>query len=433
MQRPLVEDSEELKRFRAEWKAEVEHRKAIAEPNIKGIVDNSEHKPALNLPQHTLSPPTKPQLHVSALSNVPLSEAQGSALAVYRSAVAHEQRGDLDEALRLYRQAFRKDPNVDRAYHREEIIASSFSTQLHDTQYAVVAEVPMHRPKGTSVVWAASLANIVAGFPEMLHFEPEIEEDDVHLQRIPDEVLIKILTRLDPTSLERFAAVNRKARVFSLDSTIWRKLVTATYRPPQVPNQEALHAVLERCLYDYRRVFIEHPRVRMDGVYIAVCHYVRSGLSENSWVNVNHLITYHRYLRFYPNGLVISLRTNEEQPPQHVIPLLKPSLRMKGCLFGRWTLTDTTIYMTNLVEGSGNLPNPPDTDFSDLSDIILANSDTIRYVFSMSLSLRSRPLGRWNKLDISSFNSVNIETGDVSPVVLKHERSFWFSKVRSYA
>lgn len=432
MQQPPVEDSEELKRFRAEWKAEVEHRKAVTEPNAKGVVDNSEHKPVHHLPLPTPSSPTKPQHRVSALSHAPPSEAQGSALAIYRSAVAHEQLGDLDVALRLYRQAFRKDSNVDRAYHREEIIASSLSAQLHDPLY-VVAEVPVHKTKRTSIVSATSLANIIGGFPEKLHFEPEIEEDGVPLRRLPDEVLIKILTRLDPTSLERFAAVNRKARVFSLDPTIWRKLVTATYKPPQVPDKEVLHAVAERCLYDYRRVYIEHPRVRMDGVYIAVCHYIRSGLSENSWVNVNHLITYHRYLRFYPNGLVISLRTNEEQPPQHVIPLLKPSLRMKGCLFGRWMLTDTTICITNLVDGSGHLSIPPDTDFSDVSDIILANSDSIRYIFSMTLSLRSRPIGRWNKLDIITFDSVNVETGDASPVVMKHERSFWFSKVRSYA
>lgn len=50
----------------------------------------------------------------------------------------------------------------------------------------------------------------------------------------------------------------------------------------------------------------------------------------------------------------------------------------------------------------------------------------------MTLDLRSRPLGRWNKLHLQSYDSVNLETGDISPVVLKHERPFWFSKVRSY-
>ncbi len=184
MQQPPVEDSEELKRFRAEWKAEVEHRKAVTEPNAKDVVDNSEHKPVHHLPLPTPSSPTKPQHRVSALSHAPPSEAQGSALAVYRSAVAHEQLGDLDVALRLYRQAFRKDSNVDRAYHREEIIASSLSAQLHDPLY-VVAEVPVHKTKRTSLVSATSLANIIGGFPEKLHFEPEIEEDDVPLRRLP--------------------------------------------------------------------------------------------------------------------------------------------------------------------------------------------------------------------------------------------------------
>ena len=32
--------------------------------------------------------------------------------------------------------------------------------------------------------------------------------------------------------------------------------------------------VIKKCMYDYRRVYIEQPRVRMDGVYIANCHYV---------------------------------------------------------------------------------------------------------------------------------------------------------------
>jgi hypothetical protein len=56
----------------------------------------------------------------------------------------------------------------------------------------------------------------------------------------------------------------------------------------------------------------------------------------------------------------------------------------------------------------------------------------IRYVFDMSLEVRSKPMGRWNRLDLVTYDSVNLETGEVHPVPLKHERPFWFSKVRSY-
>ena len=59
---------------------------------------------------------------------------------------------------------------------------------------------------------------------------------------------------------------------------------------------------------------------------------VRAGHNENAWVNITHLITYHRYLRFMPNGVVLSLLANEDQSPHDVVRNLKPGLKMKVCL-----------------------------------------------------------------------------------------------------
>lgn len=56
----------------------------------------------------------------------------------------------------------------------------------------------------------------------------------------------------------------------------------------------------------------------------------------------------------------------------------------------------------------------------------------MKYVFEMTLDLQTRPLGRWNKMVIHSYDSVNTGSGIITPVALKHERPFWFSKVRSY-
>ena len=67
------QEPEELSRFRAEWLAEVQKHDA---------------------------PPTQPVPSASA------HNALASALDVYRRAVQHEQRGELDDALRSYRQAF---------------------------------------------------------------------------------------------------------------------------------------------------------------------------------------------------------------------------------------------------------------------------------------------------------------------------------------
>lgn len=47
-----------------------------------------------------------------------------------------------------------------------------------------------------------------------------------------------------------------------------------TYRPPQISDEVELYSIVDMFQWDYRRMYIEHPRVRLDGVYIAVCHYV---------------------------------------------------------------------------------------------------------------------------------------------------------------
>ncbi|KDN47087.1 hypothetical protein RSAG8_03864, partial [Rhizoctonia solani AG-8 WAC10335] len=50
----------------------------------------------------------------------------------------------------------------------------------------------------------------------------------------------------------------------------------------------------------------------------------------------------------------------------------------------------------------------------------------------MELTLGSRPLGRWNRLTLDSYMSVNSE-GTPSTLPIRNERPFWFSKVRSWA
>lgn len=65
-------------------------------------------------------------------------------------------------------------------------------------------------------------------------------------------------------------------RLFKLSDC--RKLVNETYKPPQIPllpdGESSLEYLSQQYLNDYRRLYIEHPRIRMDGVYIAVCHYM---------------------------------------------------------------------------------------------------------------------------------------------------------------
>ncbi|CAB4417894.1 unnamed protein product [Rhizophagus irregularis] len=49
-------------------------------------------------------------------------------------------------------------------------------------------------------------------------------------------------------------------------------------------------------------MYIERPRVRLDGVYISKCKYLRPGLAENTWIQPIHLVTYYRYIRLFSDG-----------------------------------------------------------------------------------------------------------------------------------
>jgi len=183
------------------------------------------------------------------------------------------------------------------------------------------------------------------------------------------------------------------------------------YRPPQIPENSFIAETVDTTYgKDYRNAFIYHPRVRFDGVYIAVCHYMRPGLSENAWVNVSHLVTYHRYLRFFQDGSVLSLLANDENPSQ-VVHQLKGSFIRSGLYTGTWHVSGSRVIVRDLV---------------DLSRTVT------KYSFEMSLILRSKPLGRWNKLEMTQYRTKRIDTGDSESLPLKNQRPFWFSKVRSY-
>ncbi|KAL1740863.1 hypothetical protein HDZ31DRAFT_46621 [Schizophyllum fasciatum] len=461
-----VDDSDDLRKFRDAWRAEVDQRRRGHAPHAstdsgstRDGADDDEAEPLASTSTHEASPHPRgkvPTAHPTSTSTVHLNPKLTAALDVYRRAVQAEQRSALDDALSLYRQAFRMEPNIDRLYQREEMILAMLDPPPAPPPADAALAEQMQRslvlqpvPTPAHGVVTGTLASVIAGFPPDTAFEPEDETQPVPLNLLPDEIIVHILRMLDVTALERFASATRRTRLLSLDSGIWRDLVHATYKPPQIPLEDALDTIVDTFLSDYRRLYIEHPRVRCDGVYIAVCHYVRQGVSENHWVNISHLITYNRFLRFFPNGDVLTLLANEEHSPKDIIPQLKPELRMQGLLHGHWRIVGDTVELTNLMDASGRYDvrrprrgsharthtHTAHSHHAQGAHHAHASSDLpqIRYVFNMDLRLRSRPLGRWNKLEMAAYNVVNLETGDASPVALKNERPFWFSKVRSYA
>lgn len=319
------EESSELRQFREQWKEEVRRRReeqhapqqgTTAAPNRQRVSSPETHArshahPRTAPPETEAKPSTTRSvsdvphqvLHTSH-DQSPLSGSIARAVEIYRSAVQHEQESDLDEALKLYRQAFRLNPDVDRAYFKEEQRLQkpgrstvgmghrkTTSTNRGEGTEGTDSRITRAAEGREPVHMNGILSKVMENFSEVLTFEPEDDREGVPINMIPEELLLYILRNLDMTTLERFATVSRKARILSLDPSIWRydyissqnthvivfddrDFVYLAYKPPQIPETVTVQSIVDSYETNYRRTYIEHPRLRLDGVYIAVCHYV---------------------------------------------------------------------------------------------------------------------------------------------------------------
>ncbi len=77
---------------------------------------------------------------------------------------------------------------------------------------------------GQAVV-TGTLGTLVATFLEedpTLTFKPEDETQPTSINILPEEILLEIIHMMNPSTIERFAHVCKKARVLTLESSIWR-------------------------------------------------------------------------------------------------------------------------------------------------------------------------------------------------------------------
>ncbi|GAA5943149.1 SCF ubiquitin ligase complex subunit HRT3 [Sporobolomyces koalae] len=239
-----------------------------------------------------------------------------------------------------------------------------------------------------------------------------IREEMMVLEETLDLRNVEREWKTDVEALERFARTCRAARILTLDSSIWRALGLRTYVPAQQISPDSTAGELVKSHgNDWRRFFVEHPRIRLDGCYISVVTYLRRGEVVSIYAPT-HLITFYRYFRFYHHGLVISLLTTE--PPNSIVRRLNPTLRMQGLTFGYWCLRGDIVEMTNLED-----PGVPEA--------------SRKYAFNMACRLKSSTRGRMNKLDLISMSTQRKDTFEIESLPLRPNKPYYFSKVVQYS
>ncbi len=127
--------------------------------------------------------------------------------------------------------------------------------------------------------------------------------------RLPTEVINKILSSLHAEQLSVLAQVCKDWRIYVYEPRHWRVLALKAW-PSESPR------ALERRLYQFktwRRMVIFRPKVRTNGIYIVRHQFSKCStrVIASEAIAPVFLVTYHRFLRFYADGTVVSLTTPE--------------------------------------------------------------------------------------------------------------------------
>ena len=376
----------ELQAFRSQWRDEVvaRHRAPAAAGDAPAAARGRGSSPP---PRHASPAPAPAQPDSLRALLHALTEAHAESVARHAAALAAETDGQEDGAI---------------SGVTARLQALRLHTSVHDI-YPADEQAPVPVARLPDEVWLAILLRVVAPAPAPL-LVPAVREFQTFVPE-PGEPW-RAYTGADYEALERLGRVCWRLRWLSAHPQVWKAVAEATYEAP-----------LARMPCSWRDAFVHEPRVRLNGTYIATCEYTQQGLSvENVWVRVLHKVAFFRYLRFFPNGRCLSWLTTEA--PSDAVRQLVPGLRTKGCAAGRWHML--------VDDGAPPARRGATVVIDDLRDPHLRG-----YTFQMTLHLRPAP-GRWHRLDMLAYSSLNLQTAEVVPIPHKHARPFVFSRVVGY-
>ncbi|KAL2872544.1 putative F-box protein (Pof7) [Aspergillus lucknowensis] len=535
-----MDDSAELESFRRQWREEVESRakqnlpeKSLATPSRTVASQSRKFPPTRHEAsawkeeeEEEVAPAHAPMELVPALDGLslakqddedafhlraPLKEPK-SALEHFERAVEKEAAGNLGDSLHHYRKAYRLDAAVDKEY-RNKHFAGAWKRPPQTTS----SDEPT-KPAADEKPAIVPTPELIASFSHLPipPAEPLFEGDPTPpcpIANVPSEVIVEILKCValtDPAAFGRMALVcKRFAYHFSHEQQIWKRLCQGakfgfkamhysfacdihghaehTLAPVArfTPFPTDMPVQIPSPLSSWSEVFHTFPRIRFTGIYISTVNYTRAGAasaySNISWNSPIHIVTYYRYLRFYPDGTVIYLLTTVE--PADVVPHINksnvtaaraPSRKqhsrntsdlgssvtgpqdpvppialdaLKRAQWGRWRLSKPASPSGPPEEPEYSIPGKDNsTAAHDPRDLVVETEGVgaPKYVYVLHLGLRSttvRPThgsqmvpnpSRNTKLVWKGYWSYDKLTDDWAEFGLKNDRAFVFRRVRGW-
>ncbi|KAJ5723509.1 hypothetical protein N7488_001544 [Penicillium malachiteum] len=428
-----------------------------------------------------------------------------SALEHFERAVEKEAAGNLGDSLQHYRKAYRLDASVDKTYRNKHFAHVWKKPAQPASTGSKTVSAPVPAPPKADLLPTKELIESFANLP-IPQAEPAIENTSpppCPIANLPSEVIVELLRHVslrDPATFGRMALVcKRFAYHFSREQHIWKRIcqnpefgfagMHYTYAcdilgnpiftlngTRYTPFPMGVSLEIPNPLSSWSQVFQSYPRIRFTGIYISTVNYTRPGAQSTQTVTWNtpiHIVTYYRYLRFYPDGTVVSLLSTTE--PVDVVPYISkenlktaratshkqhqrrvsdqghslsgandplPPVAMNALQHGhrgRWRLTSPVPLPEDEYHQTAEALNQtPESD--DPRDVFIETEGVEKkYIYLMQLSLRSTSASKSQanqskntKLVWRGFWNYNKLTDDLGEFGLRNDRAFVFSRVRGW-
>ncbi|KAK9720089.1 hypothetical protein K7432_004350 [Basidiobolus ranarum] len=413
-------DSDELSEFRKQWKDEVEagKRMQVAPSLPKDSASKSKEVQNKAELEVDLEISAEKEMGIGASQSQALQTKPLDCLEYYIRAVSYEKQGNLNAALLNYRLAFKLNPYADdlyKQYCQEQNsmeVQKSKSDNKEEFQFERHIQIgedyeAIHAEHPDAKEFEDPLKDLLQDMKQMnLSYSPLDPDKAVHIAILPDELVLFLFKNLllqDIQSIGRLGRSCKKFLMLTRDSAIWKFGCQVFFKDPL--DKEMY--MLKRYHQSWRQMYIDRPRLRLDGVYISTCYYLRQGSAENVWSQPVHMITYYRYLRFYNDGTCIKLLSSDE--PSRVVKHFRTGFKAKGFMTGTYKCSEDHVT------------------------IEVKDSHRITNTFFLSLTLKSTTRGKQNKLSwIEYCSEDSARNHEITQYSLQHYRSFFFSRVRSY-
>lgn len=349
----------ELDSFRQRWKRELTAKESeqsnIQADKLLNSNHNNDEKENKTKPQDLTS-----KEFYAAISNPPDNPLDVYALAkkLFLIGVQLEQDEMHYESIRYYKQAMHLYPDIERQIFREQNEASSAKSNIDsssldekqkteketDLNDADEEQLPLYERISLALSESLDTGRFYYCRPTPRH-----KAGSRHISELPHDLLLQIYRyvvgqELDLASLEALGLVCRGFFLLSRDSSLWRSIC---YRTWSSKMSLTVDQIRNRKQLDWRRIYLDRPRVNFDGVYISRTRYIRQGDTgfQDMTYRPFHVVRYYRYLRFFPDKRVLILTTNEE--PERIIPIFRNASHAKqfsselSILEGSYDLVET--------------------------------------------------------------------------------------------